>query len=398
MSPSPATGEVSFVDVTKRYRLGQRRVALAAAWPFGDGTGRGESILALDRVSLRIEPGAAFALVGSNGAGKSTALKCLAGVVSPSSGQVSVGGRIVSLIELGIGFHPDLSGYENVRFAAAVAGVRGRAVRDVVDKAVAFAELDRFMSTPVKRYSSGMYARLSFGIAASLPADVLIVDEILAVGDVAFQRKCYAHLAELRHQHGVTLVFVSHNEWVLKETCDQGVLLRAGRVAATGDIELLLNAHAAASRDDVANGPERRTGAAERLRLVDVKLGRGDGRRLGVLDDIVVDVSVEIRPGATSPVVGVAYNDEELRLVWGAYSDQAGVALVPGLNSVRIEVPHGAVSPGMSSVQVFAFDRASPVIEDVRRLDLHVEAPMEHRLENGIVSVRSSWSVLTPGG
>lgn len=286
-------GAVLFERVWKEYVLGRPRAHLAAAAPFGSGLGRGERVVALRDVSFEIEPGQAFALMGPNGAGKSTALKCLAGVTYPTRGCAVAGGRVVALLELAIGFHPDLSGRENAEFAGAVAGVRRNALRQMVEGAFAFAELERFASTPVKRYSSGMIARLSFGISAHLPADVLLVDEILAVGDFAFARKCYEHLRALRQMHGTTLVFVSHNEWMLKETCDDALLLRSGEVHAVGPVRSVIEQYHAQSQAANTNV----TLGANRIRIADVALEPGTGTidlhgRLEISLDVVIAAGV----------------------------------------------------------------------------------------------------------
>ena len=397
MSPrQPPAGEVEFERVTKRYALGARRAHLSAAWPFGDGLGRGEKLLALDDVSFRVEAGEAFALVGPNGAGKSTALKCLAGVVRPSKGRVRAAGRVVSLIELGVGFHPDLTGIENARFAAAVAGIHGAAARAVVDSAVDFAEIGRFMETPVKRYSSGMYARLSFGIAVSMPADILIVDEILAVGDLAFQRKCYARLREIRSSQGATLVFVSHNEWVLKQVCERGALFDQGRLQALEPIEELIIRYHAVGHG--ANASPGAGGGGQHLRLSKVRLVPEDVRVVPPNAATAVEFEVDVDAAMAKAVVGVALFDAESRIIWGAYSDEQGVLLPVGRTQVRVDISDIAVLPGPCHLQVFGFDRGSPVVDDLHRLDLVVEGDTPRNAEHGVVHVPTRWSITTSAG
>lgn len=390
MSREVARGAVVFDHVTKEYRLGKPRAFISAALPWGDGVGRGERLRALDDVSFEIEPGESFALIGANGAGKSTALKCLAGVAQPTRGRIARGGRVVALIELGIGFHGDLSGLENAHFAATIAGVRGAARKRLVEKAVEFAELERFVTTPVKRYSSGMFARLSFGIAAHLPADILIVDEILAVGDLAFQRKCYAHLAGLRKDEGVTLLFVSHNDWVLKETCRRGALLSHGRLVSEGPVGMLLDEYHAAP------DPTRAADATGGARI---KVGRIDTvpvatREVEPHGSLTLELEVTVSADSEHAVVGTAWFNKDRQLLWASYSDENGLALKPGEHLVRVVVEDVVALPGPNLLEVFAFDRDSPVIEQSRLFDVHVTGD-EHEQGNwdhGLVDVPTQWS------
>ncbi|HVF04184.1 MAG TPA: ABC transporter ATP-binding protein [Frankiaceae bacterium] len=390
MSREPARGSVEFRGVTKEYRLGKPRAFLAAALPWGDGVGRGDRLKALDDVSFSIEPGESFALIGSNGAGKSTALKCLAGVTQPTRGEIRRGGRVVALIELGIGFHPDLTGLENARFAATIAGLRGAAAKRLVEQAVEFAEIERFAETPVKRYSSGMYARLSFGIAAHLPADILIVDEILAVGDLAFQRKCYGHLASMRQDDGVTLLFVSHNDWVLKETCERGVLISHGRVEAEGPVRSLLDTYHAAPEPLT---PTEQTGG-ERIKVGRIDTVPAGTRSIGLHEPLTLECEVTIAPGTEHAVIGLAWANKDRQLLWASYSDEHGLELAPGRHVVRVVVEDVNPLPGPNLLEVLAFDRASPVIEQSRLFDITVlgERWEAGNWDHGLIDVPTQWS------
>jgi ABC-type polysaccharide/polyol phosphate transport system ATPase subunit len=383
-------GAVRFEGVTKEYTIGRPRVFLAAAWPFGDGLARRERLRALDDVTIDIGPGDAFALIGANGAGKSTALKCLARITEPTRGAISANGRVVALIELGVSFHPDLTGLENARFAAIIAGLRGRAARHVVEDAIEFSEIERFIDTPVKRYSSGMYARLSFGIAQALPSDILLVDEILAVGDLAFQRKCYERIGEFRRDQGRTLVFVSHNEWVLKETCRNAALLSHGRVVASGPVGEVLNRYHA----EVEPTPDRfMAGESQLIRIERVVILPDDRRVVKLHEPLTLEFDVLVLDEVDAPVAAVAIFDSDGRLVWGCYSDETSVALAAGRHTVKITIQDVNLLPGPIRLQVFVFDRASPVSEDIRRLDILVDGSVSNLFENGLVHIPTVWSV-----
>jgi ABC-type polysaccharide/polyol phosphate transport system ATPase subunit len=194
---------------------------------------RGTDVWALRDISFTVESGSAVGLVGRNGSGKTTLLRLLSGIVQPTSGRVAVGGRVGSLLELGAGFHPDLTGRENVYLNGSIHGLRRAAIREKLDEIVAFAGLEDFIDLPVRTYSSGMYMRLGFSIASHIEADVLLLDEVFAVGDEAFQRKCFGKIFEFK-QGGGTIVFVSHDASAVERLCDRAVLLKDGLVAFDG--------------------------------------------------------------------------------------------------------------------------------------------------------------------
>ncbi|MBX2973505.1 MAG: ABC transporter ATP-binding protein [Flavobacteriales bacterium] len=199
-----------------------------------------EEFLALNDVSFTVEPGDRLGIIGRNGAGKSTLLKVLSRIVEPTKGRITIDGRVASLLEVGTGFHPELTGRENIFLNGAILGMSRAEITAKFDEIVAFAEVERFLDTPVKRYSSGMYVRLAFAVAAHLEPEILIVDEVLAVGDAAFQRKCLGKMEEVSGA-GRTVLFVSHQMDAVQRLCNKGLLLDKGRVLRTGSIGEVLN-------------------------------------------------------------------------------------------------------------------------------------------------------------
>ncbi|MEO2088901.1 MAG: polysaccharide ABC transporter ATP-binding protein [Gemmataceae bacterium] len=207
-----------------------------------------EEFWALKDVSFDVNEGEVVGIIGRNGAGKSTLLKVLSRITEPTAGRVTLNGRVASLLEVGTGFHPELTGRENVYLNGTILGMRRAEIARKFDEIVAFAEVEKFLDTPVKRYSSGMYVRLAFAVAAHLEPEILVVDEVLAVGDAAFQKKCLGKMNEVA-KGGRTVLFVSHNIPIVQSLCDRGVLLSGGRVEAAGPISEVapryLSGHAA---------------------------------------------------------------------------------------------------------------------------------------------------------
>lgn len=184
----------------------------------------------LKNVSFEIEKGETVGIVGKNGAGKSTVLKLIAGVTYPNNGSVKVNGKVAPLIELGAGFHHELTGYENIYLNAAILGMHKREIEERIDQIIDFSELSEFIHTPVKRYSSGMYMRLGFSVAIFTHAPILLIDEVLAVGDVLFQKKCLDYLKEIKATHDRTIIFVSHDEKAVTDFCDRAILISEGKI------------------------------------------------------------------------------------------------------------------------------------------------------------------------
>src|SRR5882672_3780064 len=230
----------------KRYTIGAReqqydtlrdRIAAAATRPFRrlapGGLGASTTIWALQDVTHEIRRGDVVGVIGGNGAGKSTLLKVLSRITTPTEGEVEIHGRVGSLLEVGTGFHPDLTGRENIFLNGAILGMRKAEIARKFDEIVRFAEIDEFIDTPVRHYSSGMYVRLAFAVAAQLEPEILIIDEVLAVGDVRFQKKCLGKINDVA-RGGRTVLFVSHNMAAIQRLCTRALLLDGGRVVADG--------------------------------------------------------------------------------------------------------------------------------------------------------------------
>lgn len=244
--------------LSKQYRLGGKQAgyrtfreallksfAAPVRWMRGERK-TVETFWALDDVSFEIKQGEAVGIIGRNGAGKSTLLKILSRITKPTKGRVDLYGRVASLLEVGTGFHPELSGRDNIYLNAAILGMNRAEINRKFDEIVDFAEVEKFLDTPVKYYSSGMYVRLAFSVAAHLEPEILIVDEVLAVGDAEFQKKCLGKMNDVAHE-GRTVLFVSHNMAAIRKLCTNGILLEHGSILNAGDIEGVVDAYAGSS-------------------------------------------------------------------------------------------------------------------------------------------------------
>jgi ABC-type polysaccharide/polyol phosphate transport system ATPase subunit len=261
------THSILVENVSKRYQLGESQHGMlreAVVQGLARLLGRRQPEpprvkWALNDISLRIEPGEVVGLIGRNGAGKSTLLKVLSRITHPTSGRVDVRGRVGSLLEVGTGFHEELTGRENIYMNGSILGMRKREIDAAMAQIVEFADIGEFLDTPIKRYSSGMRMRLGFAVAAHLSTEVLFVDEVLAVGDAAFQKKCLGTMRELG-KSGRTLVFVSHNMAAIENLCSRCLWVADGRIAKEGDTRDVIRAYLSsfgAAEEHAVPGPER---------------------------------------------------------------------------------------------------------------------------------------------
>jgi ABC-2 type transport system ATP-binding protein len=233
------SNDIEFRQVSKRFQLAEGRTLREFVPALFRGRGWSEPFYALRDVTFSVRCGETLGIIGRNGSGKSTILKLIAGVTPPSEGEVRVAGRVSPLIELGAGFHPDLTGRENIDLNASILGMSGKDIRERFDEIVRFAELWDFVDTPVKRYSSGMYMRLGFSVAIHSNPQILLVDEVLSVGDSAFQEKCLAKMRDFQKQ-GTTIVLVSHSMELVRKFCGRVLLMENGHVVSDGRPEEMI--------------------------------------------------------------------------------------------------------------------------------------------------------------
>jgi homopolymeric O-antigen transport system ATP-binding protein len=356
-------GEVAIraQSVAKRYRLGTReryktiRESLMGSirLPFTRrGAGEEAGLWALDDVSFEVQHGEAMGIIGRNGAGKSTLLKILSRITEPTRGEVQVFGRIGSLLEVGTGFHPELTGRENIYLNGAILGMKRAEIARRFDEIVAFSEIERFLDTPAKRYSSGMYMRLAFAVAAHLEPEILVVDEVLAVGDAEFQRKCLGKMSDVA-RGGRTVLFVSHNMAAVQNLCASAVLLDGGRVAARGPAgEVVARYLAAAPRASDAPEAEIARHPLHDVVLKGVSFSDASGRPLsglqtGMAGRITLRVLTSRRFGDVTATIGVNSSLDDTRVCL-FYSPVSGgrLSLEPPATSLVCEIPKVPFPPG----------------------------------------------------
>jgi homopolymeric O-antigen transport system ATP-binding protein len=330
---------------------------------------RDEKFWALDDVSFDIAAGEAVGIIGRNGAGKSTLLKILSRITAPTRGEVRLRGRIAALLEVGTGFHPELSGRENIFLNGAIMGMSQAEIRRTFDAIVAFADVERFLDTPVKRYSSGMYVRLAFAVAAHLRPEILVVDEVLAVGDAAFQKKCLGKMQDVA-SGGRTVLFVSHNMAAITRLCSRAILLRAGRIALDGRVEAVVGEYIRGGAGDspVAVDYEAagRTPGDEHARLLAARIV-SDGMSAAVVDirrPLTVEIDYEVlrQHWPLHPNVHV-YNEDGtcVFITNDSYDPATREPRPPGRYRAAVSIGGNTLAEGMYSLDV-ALSTFEPVV------------------------------------
>jgi len=365
-------------NLSKQYRIGTAEpyrtlrdaISTTALAPFrrfkpGRQNGNGH-IWALKDVSFEIKRGEVAGIIGLNGAGKSTLLKILSRITIPTRGRADIFGRVGSLLEVGTGFHPELTGRENIYLNGAILGMRKAEIARKFDEIVAFAEVEKFLDTPVKRYSSGMYVRLAFGVAAHMETEVLLVDEVLAVGDAQFQKKCFDKMREIG-THGRTILFVSHNMSAVRSICRQALIIEKGSVVAQGEIDHTVDEYL--SR---INSQESRDEAVETntFSLRSVQIDSVAGPVIKTFDPVQVKVKFVPKTEIQDPGLYVSILTMESRRLAGLdLKDFVTTASLPGGQPAELgfTIESLPLMPGAYQLEIHLKDMSRGLVEIVPR-------------------------------
>ncbi len=394
MSELPA---ITVDDVSKQYRLYHERNQSLKAALMRRARAKYEEFWALRDVSLEVPEGATFALIGENGSGKTTLLKCMARILQPEKGKIVSHGKISALLELGAGFHPELSGRENIFLNGSILGLSKKQLTHRFDEIVEFAGLEHFIDIPVKNYSSGMYVRLGFSVAINVDPDILLVDEVLAVGDAEFQRKCLEKFAELR-QAGKTIVIVTHAVATIRNMCDTAAWLEHGTLRRLGPAPEVSDQYLSEVYEEREPDGQYGTrwgsgeGRIEKIELLD---SSGEPvKRVRTGDTVVFRFHFDAKQPIDRPVFGMAVY--ALDGVWLTGPNTREADFVPdqinGIGHVDLRVERLMLVPGTYDVTASLFNYAITEPYDFRhrafRFDVEFGEPHE---ENGVMSLGGAW-------
>jgi lipopolysaccharide transport system ATP-binding protein len=351
----------------KKYRIGESqpyyslRDSIAGLFRPGRKSSPAGTIWALKNVSFEVQRGEVVGIIGRNGAGKSTLLKILSQITPPTTGKVTMRGRVGSLLEVGTGFHPELTGRENIYLNGAILGMSQREIRKKFDEIVAFSEIEKFLDTPVKHYSSGMYVRLAFAVAAHLEPEILLVDEVLAVGDVSFQKKCLGKMGEVA-RGGRTVIFVSHNMAAVRHLCPRSIYLKEGRAvtdAATDEVvaRYLEDIHGGDSMASLISRTNRRgTGVAQFTHVAFERSGKPSRALVcGEEATFVVGYKGQQSGPVRSVNIAIGIDNQVGERIFALSTEYTGQTFksLPPQGSLRVTVPKLPLAPGRYSMTLY---------------------------------------------
>jgi lipopolysaccharide transport system ATP-binding protein len=334
-------------------------------------TDRYEEFWALRDADFEVQAGEVVGIIGRNGAGKSTLLKILSRITKPTTGEVELRGRVGSLLEVGTGFHPELTGRENIYLNGAILGMGRREIDRKFDQIVAFAEVERFLDTPVKRYSSGMYVRLAFAVAAYLEPEILIVDEVLAVGDLAFQRKCLGRMQEVGRT-GSTVLFVSHNMPAVESLCTRAILMDGGRVVRDGVVAELIDEYRRRTMALQSGGGASFAAAGRVLRSASLLDPEGNPTNFIPLSgEFHLRIGLEVPGRIAYPTVGIGFDDMSGHRLLTVVTPRSGAVVeeLAGHCALDCRIPLFPLAPGDYAVKVSVADGGHEI--DVQERALH---------------------------
>ena len=353
---------------------------------------------AINDVSFDIPKGSTFGIIGSNGSGKSTLLKCLAGILSPDKGQLSINGRLSALLELGAGFHPEMSGRENIFLNGAILGMTRHEIFSSLDEIVEFSGLGRFIDTPVKNYSSGMVVRLGFSIAANVEPEILLIDEVLAVGDAEFQLRCYEKIERFRHD-GRTIVLVSHGLSQIEQMCDTVAWLEKSELKELGSsFEVIQKyngvAHHAVERDVGEIGDRWGTGEATISKVELMKSGNTTSF-FTTNEDMKIRVHYDAPTGLKNAVIGIRITHLHGMNVWGTNTKRKGTRIphLQGIGFVDLDIPSLRLLEGTYDLTIALSDTSEVNECDHWEKRIRFDVHQVGTFDEGVAALDGFWTI-----
>jgi lipopolysaccharide transport system ATP-binding protein len=358
---------------------------------------------ALSDISFDVNEGEVLGIIGKNGAGKSTLLKILSRVTTPTSGSFKVKGRIASLLEVGTGFHADLTGRENIYLNGAILGMKKWEIKSKFDEIVAFSGVEKFIDTPVKRYSSGMYVRLAFAVAAHLEPEILIVDEVLAVGDAEFQEKCIGKMKDVS-SNGRTVLFVSHNLGVINQLCSRAILLKNGRIVANDNPNNVIEQYINLERSDITNAyfADSEKVKGKEMFFTEIRTinsSKEETDRFGTNESIFFKMQIEIRKNVPNVYIGIGLLDKHKNRVFTIAKPVSKVISEPiGNKELCIELPANLIAPNTYSFVFALFIPKGEIVDllesecRIKVYDSGTELAIFEGIDYGSILADSTWN------
>lgn len=366
--------------------------------------GTSEYVWALQGINFEVKQGEVLGIIGRNGAGKSTLLKLLSKVTAPTTGEIKIKGRIASLLEVGTGFHPDLSGRDNIYLNGAILGMTKKEITSKFDEIVDFAGVERYIDTPVKRYSSGMYVRLAFAVAAHLEPEILIVDEVLAVGDAEFQKKCLGKMKDVSNKEGRTILFVSHNLQAISQICNKGLLLKNGMVKLTADVTTCIATYLEGSRSSEVHFTEADTRDDKYSFITDVALlvnGVIAGVA-GIENEITIEITYVNKKDNRVLNLSVSVFDAKGVYAFSTPSSEKKYSLHPhaaGTYKGRLTIPANLFNSGNYYFNILLVENGRTVLtelESIIMVEMHannVDTSNYYGYWGGVLRPQTKWQV-----
>lgn len=390
---------VSIKNLSKRFRLYQEKNQYLKTALLRGKRAKYEDFWALKEITFDVPVGSTFGIIGSNGSGKSTLLKCLAGILTPDDGSVTHRGKVVALLELGAGFHPDLSGRENIFLNGAILGMTQKEIEQKFDNIVQFSGLEEFIDTPVKNYSSGMVVRLGFSVAINVDPDILIIDEVLAVGDASFQLKSLEKIQELKNQ-GKTIIFVSHGLEQVEKLCETAAWIDHGKLKMIGSALDVVNEYSGLSygAEETVEGEVGKRWGSREIEISNVELfndSETDPRVFVTGKPMTIRIHYHALAPISNVIAGIRFTSPLGTNVWGANSKRRGVEFPPlsGNGYIDLHIPELPLLEGSYDVTLNLADKGEIHEYDHWDRRIRFDVAQVNIFDEGLTTIQSTWTL-----